>query len=182
MKNILYTLLSLSLIFSACKKEDDSPNNSNSNNNSTSIVGVWTPTSVTIDTSLTTIIDGEIVNELDFGYGPETLTYSGSETITPEEADMTGTLEFTDNGQAIFEDEDDTSTYLYSNDVVKIIDDDGDTTELTCLFTGSDNLALTMSFSMDTSFNEPMLMIFGYPEGNISISGNETRTINAIRQ
>ena len=32
MKNILYTLLSLSLIFSACKKEDDSPNNREAKN------------------------------------------------------------------------------------------------------------------------------------------------------
>ena len=78
MKNIIYTLLSLSLIFSSCKKEDDSPSNTNNNNN-TSIVGVWAPTSVTIDSSMPTIIDGETVNELD----GEVTTYSGTETMTP---------------------------------------------------------------------------------------------------
>ena len=175
MKNILYTLLSLSLIFSSCKKEDDSPSNTNNNNN-TSIVGVWTPTSVTIDSSMTTIIDGETVNELD----GEVMTYSVTETMTPEEADITGNLEFTDNGLAI--EDDDTSTYLYSNNVVTITDENGEINELTCSFTGSDILELTMSLSMDTSYNEPILMMLGYPEGNISISVNQSITINAIRQ
>ena len=136
------------------------------------------PTSVTIDSSRTTIIDGETVNELD----EEIVTYSGTETMTPEEADITGNLEFTVDGLAIFEDEDDTSTYLYSNNVVTIIDENGEANEFTCTFTGSNMLELTMSISIDTSFNEPFLMIFGYPEGNISVSQNQSMTINAIRQ
>ena len=181
MKKLLYTLLAVSIIFSACKKEDEETNSGNNNNNnnnntSTSIVGVWTPTSVTIDTSMTTIIDGQTVNELD----GQIMTYSGTETMTPEEADIEGTLEFTDNGQAIF-DTDDTSTYFYSNNVVTIIDEDGESNEFTCIFTGADILALTMSYSMDTSYNEPMLMILGYPTGDISISANQTWTINCSR-
>ena len=109
MKKLLYTLLAVSIIFSACKKEDEETNssNNNNNNNSTSIVGVWTPTSVTIDTSMTTIIDGETVNDLD----GEIMTYSGTETTTPAEAGIDGNLEFTDNGLAIFDADDDTSIY-----------------------------------------------------------------------
>ena len=178
MKKLLYTLLAVSIIFSACKKEDEETNSSNNNNNnSTSILGVWTPTSVTIDTSMTTIIDGETVNDLD----GEIMTYSGTETTTPAEAGIDGNLEFTDNGLAIFDADDDTSIYSYSNNVVTIINDDGELTEFTCTFTGSDILALTMSYGMDTSYNEPMLIFLGYPEGNISISANQSLTINASR-
>jgi hypothetical protein len=178
MKKLLYTLLAVSIIFSACKKEDEETNSSNNNNNnSTSILGVWTPTSVTIDTSMITIIDGETVNYLD----GEIMTYSGTETTTPAEAGIDGNLEFTDNGLAIFDADDDTSIYSYSNNVVTIINDDGELTEFTCTFTGSDILALTMSYGMDTSYNEPMLIFLGYPEGNISISANQSLTINASR-
>ena len=96
MKKILYTLLAVSIIFAACKKEDEETNPVNTNT-SNSIVGVWTPNSVTQDSSMITIIDGQTVDELDFGDGPEIMTYSGSVTMSPEEADLTGTLEFTDN-------------------------------------------------------------------------------------
>ena len=167
-------LLAVSIIFVACKKEDEETNLGNNNNTTPSIVGVWTPTSVEKDSSLTTIIDGQTVNELN----GEIMTYSGTETMTPEEADMTGTLEFTDNGQAITFD--DTSTYSYSNNIVTI-QGPSDTMEFTCTFTGADILALTMSYSMDTSYNEPMLMILGYPTGDISISVNQTWTINCSR-
>ena len=174
MKKLLYMLLAVSIIFVACKKEDEETNLGNNNNTTPSIVGVWTPTSVEKDSSLTTIIDGQTVNELN----GEIMTYSGTETMTPEEADMTGTLEFTDNGQAITFD--DTSTYSYSNNIVTI-QGPSDTMEFTCTFTGADILALTMSYSMDTSYNEPMLMILGYPTGDISISANQTWTINCSR-
>jgi len=41
MKKLLYTFLAVSLIFSACKKEDDSPNSGSTNNTSASIIGIW---------------------------------------------------------------------------------------------------------------------------------------------
>jgi len=42
MKKLLYILICLPLIFSSCKKEDDSPNSSDSTNNSSaSILGTW---------------------------------------------------------------------------------------------------------------------------------------------
>lgn len=195
MKKILYTLLAVTFVFSACKKEDEvvtptvisgctdaiatNYNSIATNDDGSctySIVGVWTPTSVTQDSSLTTIIDGEIVTDL-MG---EIMTYSGSVTMTPEEADLTGTLEFTDNGQAIFSGEGDTSTYIYSNNIITIIDEDGESNELTCTFIGS-NIALTMSESMDTSWTDPDLIMLGYPEGNISISAVSALTINCSK-
>lgn len=195
MKKILYTLLAVTFVFSACKKEDEvvtptvisgctdaiatNYNSSATNDDGSctySVVGVWTPTSVTQDSSLTTIIDGEIVTDL-MG---EIMTYSGSVTMTPEEADLTGTLEFTDNGQAIFSGEGDTSTYIYSNNIITIIDEDGESNELTCTFIGS-NIALTMSESMDTSWTDPDLIMLGYPEGNISISAVSALTINCSK-
>ena len=47
MKKVLYTLLAVSIVFAACKKEDEvvtpvAP----------SIVGVWTPTSVSVTQSM----------------------------------------------------------------------------------------------------------------------------------
>ena len=41
MKNILYLLICLPLIFSSCKKEDDSPISGSTNNTSGSFVGSW---------------------------------------------------------------------------------------------------------------------------------------------
>jgi len=41
MKKILYILICLPLIFSSCKKEDDSPNSGSTNNTSASILGTW---------------------------------------------------------------------------------------------------------------------------------------------
>ena len=46
MKKLLYTLLAVSIIFSACKKEDEEPTNTNNTGNNSSgtiadVVGVW---------------------------------------------------------------------------------------------------------------------------------------------
>ena len=41
MKKLLYTLLAVTIIFSACEEEDAAPTNTN-NNNSSSIEGLWT--------------------------------------------------------------------------------------------------------------------------------------------
>jgi hypothetical protein len=49
MKKILYTLLAVSLIFSACKKEDEEPTNNNTNITVQNIVGVWNINSLVYD-------------------------------------------------------------------------------------------------------------------------------------
>jgi len=46
MKKLLYTLLAVSLVFTACEKEDEEPENTNNNGNNTNntiadVVGVW---------------------------------------------------------------------------------------------------------------------------------------------
>ena len=219
MKKLLYTFLAVSIIFAACKKEDDTPvvvngctdasaNNFNANatnddgsciysgcSDSTAtnynplatiddgscilgIVGVWTPTSVDKDSSMTTTIAGEIVYEFDFGDGLEILTYSGSQTMTPEEADMEGTMEFTADGYAIFAGED-TSLYTYSNDMLIIIDEDEEM-ELACTFTETD-LTLILEESMDTAFTEPMLVMLGFANGDVTVSASQRMTINCSR-
>jgi len=201
MKKVLYTLLAVSIIFAACKKEEDEVttpvtpvgisgcmnamatnyNSSATNDDGSctySIVGVWTPTSVTQDTSMTTTIAGEIVEEFDFGDGLEILTYSGSQTMTPEEADMEGNMEFTADGYAIFAGAD-TSLYTYSNDMLIIIDEDEEM-EFACTFTETD-LTLTMEESMDTAFTEPMLVMLGFANGDVTISASQAMTINCSR-
>ena len=42
MKKLLYTLLAVSIIFTACKKEDEEPTNSGNNTSSDIIIGDWT--------------------------------------------------------------------------------------------------------------------------------------------
>ena len=41
MKKLLYRLLAVSIIFSACEKENHTPNSGNTNNTSSSIIGSW---------------------------------------------------------------------------------------------------------------------------------------------
>ena len=173
MKNLLYTLLAVSIIFAACKKEEDevvtpvAP----------SIVGVWTPTSVILDSSMTTTIAGDIIDVFDFGDGPEILSYSGSQTMTPEEADIEGNIEFTDDGLVITEDDQDESYYTYSNNVLTIIDED---LTFVCSVT-STTLSLTRVESMDTAFTVPELLMFGFANGDVTISQSRGMTINCSR-
>ena len=49
MKKLLYTLLAVSLIFSACKKEEEEPTNNNTNITVQNIVGVWNINSLVYD-------------------------------------------------------------------------------------------------------------------------------------
>ena len=49
MKKILYTLLAVSIIFSACKKVEEEPTNNNTNITVQNIVGVWNINSLVYD-------------------------------------------------------------------------------------------------------------------------------------
>ena len=186
MKKLLYTFLAVSIMFAACKKEDDTPiavngcmdetatnYNSLATNDDGSctygIVGVWTPTSVIIDSSMTTTINGEIVYEL----GGQVMTYAGSETMTPEEAEFEENIEFTDDGLAIFEDDQDESYYTYSNNVLTVSEEGEDSMTFACTLT-STNLSLIMEESMDTAWFEPGM-------GDITISAYYGQTIHCTR-
>ena len=143
MKKIIYVLLTIGVIINACKKEEE---NNNPPTSPASIVGIWTPTSVDIDTAITVTIMGMVI---------DSLSGSGSMTLTPEEADFDGDFQFTSDGKMlVIEDvnEADTLEYIYSNNILTITDDDT-TFSVPCSFTKT-NLSITIEQSMDTAFTE----------------------------
>ena len=189
MKKLLYTFLAVSIIFAACKKEDDTQvavvavngcmdatatnyNSLATNDDGSctySIVGIWTPNSVILYSSLTTTINGEIVYEL----GGQVMTYAGSETMTPEEAEVPENIELTDDGLAIIEDDQDESYYTYSNNVLTISEDGEELMTFACTLTAT-NLSLTTQESIDTAWFEPGM-------GDITISAYYGQTIHCTR-
>ena len=53
MKKLIYTLFAVSVIFTACKKEDEEPANSGNNNNyNTSIIGAWTINTLILESNI----------------------------------------------------------------------------------------------------------------------------------
>ena len=131
------------------------------------IVGIWTPTSVDMDSSQTVTLNGETVYEMD----GELLTFSGSQTMTAEEADLGGNMEFTNDGK-FYEDGDEVGGYTYSNNVLTITNDDT-TMVFPCSVTQT-NLSLTIEESFDTAWVEP-----GF--GDITISAYYGQTLNCSR-
>jgi len=114
MKKLIYTLLAVSIIFAACKKEDDdvvtpvAP----------SIVGVWTPTSAAVIATVT--------------MGGMTLMDT-SYTMTSSDEDWEFTdVEFTADGQMIMDGE--SIPYSHSGNVLTITED-GETETNTCTVT-----------------------------------------------
>ena len=99
MKKLLYTFLAISIIFSACKKEEGCPDPIATNYNSDAesddgsciygIVGVWAPYEVVINYSQTEILFGDTIS-IDTTY-----------TLTPIQAEIEGTIEFTNSGTFI---------------------------------------------------------------------------------
>ena len=82
MKKLLYTFLAVSIIFAACKKEEE---NNNPPTSPASIVGKWTATNVVIDSTLTVSYMGQTI---------DSLSSSGTRTLTPEAAGAPTSLEF----------------------------------------------------------------------------------------
>ena len=134
MKKILYTLLAVSLIFTACKKEEEeivmpvvAP----------SIVGVWTPNSVSVNANQTVTIVGQIIQSFDTSY-----------TMTAQEAGIEGEIEFTSDGSLITTNDDgdlETDSYIDSGSSLTITSsDDGSTENATYIVTNT-NLTFTIS-------------------------------------
>ena len=139
MKKLIYSLLAVSIIFAACKKEEE---NNNPPTPSVSIVGVWTTTSVDIDTSITVTINGVVV---------DSLSGSASITMTPTDADIFEEIEFTNNGKMFVDG--DTADYTYSNNLLTVDFGNGEVEEVSCSFTATD-LSITLEDNMDTAWTE----------------------------
>jgi len=156
MKKIIYTLLAVTLVFSACKKEEEeivtpvAP----------LIVGTWTPTDALIEYSYTVTVMGAVVEE-----------DAGTETMTSEDEDWEFTdVEFTADGQMISEGE--SNSYSHSGNVLTITDDEGTETH-SCTVTST---SLTVIIS-NTEEEEIDYM------GQVgTLTSTQNMTLNCTRQ
>jgi hypothetical protein len=152
MKKLLYTLLAVSIIFAACSKEEDETV-------TPSIVGVWTPTSVSGSGSMTAVVLGEIVDSFDTTF-----------TMTAAEADMDGDVEFTADGNMYIDG--DTNSYTYSDNLLTITED-GESETNPCTVTST---SLTVIFSETETSTEDYMGL------EATITETNEITLNATRQ
>ena len=135
MKKLLYTLLAVSFIFTACKKEEGCTDAIATNYNADaedddnsciySIVGTWSPTSAAIKYTVT--------------MGGMTLMDT-SYTMTPTDPEWEFTdVEFTADGQMIMGGE--SISYSHSGNVLTTTED-GETETNTCTFTSTDMVVI----------------------------------------
>ena len=156
MKKVLYTLLAVSIIFAACKKEEDevvtpvAP----------SIVGVWTPTSVSGTQSMSVTVMGQIVDSFDTTF-----------TMTPVDPGWDFTdVEFTADGNMYIDG--DTNSYTYSGSTLTVTED-GETETNQCTVTST---SLTVMFSDTETYTED------YMGQEATITESSDMTLNATRQ
>jgi hypothetical protein len=135
MKKLIYTLLAVSLIFTACKKEEGCTDAIATNYNADaedddnsciySIVGTWSPTSAAINYSAT--MGGIIL--MDTSY-----------TTTPADTSWEFTdVEFTAGGQMMMDGE--SIPYSHSGNVLTITED-GETETNSCTVTSTDMVVI----------------------------------------
>ena len=169
MKKLLYLFLAVSFIFSACKKEEGCTDSTATNYNADaedddgsctySIVGVWTPTSVSGTSSMTATVMGQIVDSFDTTF-----------TMTAAEAGMDGDVEFTNDGNMYIDG--DTNSYTYSGNLLTVTDDEGTETN-TCTVT---NTSLTVIFSNTETYTEDYMGL------EATITETNDMTLNCTRQ
>lgn len=143
MKKLLYLCLAVAFIFTACKKEEGCTNSMATNYNADaeeddgsctySIVGVWTPTSMALESSYTYYQNGILIYSMDTSY-----------TSTSNDPDWeASTIEFTTNGD-MKEDGEVIGTYTYSNNTLTM-NEDGETTTMTSCTVTATTFTGTMS-------------------------------------
>ena len=138
MKKIIYLFLSVSFVFTSCKKEgctDSIASNYNPDAGKDDgsciydIIDSWSATNVVMDTSVTVTINGSV---------DPTMSGSGSITATPSEAETPTNIEFFSDGSVIitfsYDNETDTGTYTKTGNNI-IINDGYDDLDLTYSFT-----------------------------------------------
>ena len=162
MKKLIYTFLAFSIIFAACKKEEEeivtpvAP----------SIVGTWTPTSLSGTSSMTVVVLGETVDSFDTTF---------TMTPTDEGWDLPTAIEFTTDG-TMYVDEGDgmvtTNSYTYSGNLLTVTDDEGTETN-TCTVT---NTSLTVIFSDTETYTEDYMGL------EATITETNDMTLNCTRQ
>ena len=164
MKKLLYTLLAVSIIFTACKKEEEEIVNPVA----VSIVGVWTPTSVLVNYSTTATVTGQIV------YSSDT-TFTMTPTDEGFDEEFPNTMEFTTDG-TMYVDEGGgmitTNSYTYSANLLTVTDYWGAETN-SCTVTST---SLTVSFSETETYTED------YMGQEATITENYDMTFNCTRQ
>jgi hypothetical protein len=187
MKKLLYTLLAVTLVFSACKKEEedsiaaptvlsgctdaiatnyDATATSDDGSCTFGIVGVWSATNVIIDSTITVTVGGIL---------DPTQSGSGSETLTAEDSESPTSIEFLSNDTVYalhsYDPQDDnTTTYSISGSTLTINaseDEDQMIFEYTV-----DKTTLTLVMSIDTSVSMPP----------VEISANFSQTMNFNRE
>ena len=157
MKKLLYTFLAVSIIFAACKKEEDevvtpvAP----------SIVGVWTPTSISGTQSMSVTVMGQIVDSFDTTF-----------TMTSADPgwDFPTAIEFTTDGMMYVDG--DTNSYTHSGNMLTVTDDEGTETQ-TCTVTST---SLTVIFSDTETYTED------YMGQEATITESSDMTLNCTRQ
>ena len=172
MNKVLYTLLAVSIIFAACKKEDVDgcmdTTATNYNEIATvddgscilGIVGVWTPTSASGTQSMSVTVMGQIVDSFDTTF-----------TMTSADPDWEFTdVEFTTDGK-MYNDLD-TNSYTYSGNVLTITED-GESETQTCTVTST---SLTIIFSETETYTDD------YMGQEATITESSDMTLNATRQ
>jgi hypothetical protein len=140
MKKLLYTLLAVSLIFSACEKEEEnsSNNNSNNNNNSASIEGLWMVTSETLTTPY-----GSYTNNGDDYFN----WFSTIELLNDGKGVATGELAVTDGG--LWQD---SILWSIDSDSLYLLEDDGDKLLYFGYEINSNNLTLVLDEEEDGNY------------------------------
>ena len=112
MKKLLYTLLAVSVIFSACKKEDEEF----TSNNSPSIIGAWTINTVVLESDTSGSIfspeDISIPSSLEFVSGGILYESSSGELDTNEWVIISDSLYIGDGGEDIIAKHQVTNTHL----------------------------------------------------------------------